>query len=394
MEPVEIEVVRLTLSDLFPRIWRISPKHPLSKNPPDFNGNEGDGEKHTIGRSEIIALIISSLILLSLCHWWTLGAIKDGSLYENSRWARIPDAYDTVLESEGDSVIFIGSSRIYSGIDGNCLDEKSNFSINHWNLGIRGDVPYLRLPETEMLKQSGSEVVIIESGPNTFTAGIGERENRLRWEVMTLNHEVDLDAAWYNLVLEDDRKYILDSDLDRLTFVYESYNLGMEELGFRIVNLGESSIDSIDGQMPPPHSKEWLSNLKLPPIQQVVEISQEEMDDYIELLVGSNFWKPDAGNHANRLAIEHIVQEIESLGIEVVLISKPVHPSFLHHLPEGHWDQYNETMEEFSKDRHFIDLTWDIWGEENFTDPQHFSDTGRENLCNYLSPKIIDILAE
>ncbi len=382
----------MTLSDLFWRIWHTSSEHPLSKNPPELKSNEEDSEKSGVGISEITALIISSLILLSLCHWWTLEVIEDGSVYENSRWSRIPDAYDTVRESEGDSVIFIGSSRIYSGIDGNCLDEKSNFDRNHWNLGIRGDKPYLRLIETEMLKQSGSEIVIIEAGPNTFSTGIGEREHRLRWEIMSLSHEIDLDAEWYNLVIEDDRKYILDSDLDRLIFVYENYNLGVEELGFRVINLGESSIDSIDGQMPDPHSKEWLSNLKLPPIQQNANLTQEEMDNYIQLLMESDFWRPEAGNHTNRVAIEHIVEEMELLGTEVILISPPVHPSFLNALPEGHWDQYNETMEEFAKDRNFIDLTWEIWDEENFSDPQHLSETGRENLCNYLSPLIADIL--
>ena len=382
----------MTLSDLFWRIWHTSSEHPLSKNPPELKSNEEDSEKSGVGISEITALIISSLILLSLCHWWTLEVIEDGSVYENSRWSRIPDAYDTVRESEGDSVIFIGSSRIYSGIDGNCLDEKSNFDRNHWNLGIRGDKPYLRLIETEMLKQSGSEIVIIEAGPNTFSTGIGEREHRLRWEIMSLSHEIDLDAEWYNLVIEDDRKYILDSELDRLIFVYENYNLGVEELGFRVINLGESSIDSIDGQMPDPHSKEWLSNLKLPPIQQNANLTQEEMDNYIQLLMESDFWRPEAGNHTNRVAIEHIVGEMELLGTEVILISQPVHPSFLNAPPEGHWDQYNETMEEFAKDRNFIDLTWEIWDEENFSDPQHLSETGRENLCNYLSPLITDIL--
>jgi len=383
----------LTFSDLFWRIWHISPEHPLSKNPPDFKSNGENSEKSEIGGSEITATIISTLILLSLCHWWTLNVIEDGSIYENSRWGRIPDAYETVKESEGDSVIFIGSSRIYSGIDGNCLDEKSDFGTNHWNLGLRGDLPYLRLLETEMLKRSGSEVVIIEAGPNTFSSGIGEREHRLRWEIMTLNHEIDLDSEWYNLVREEDRKFLLDSDLDRLRFVYESYSLGVEEFGYRIINLGESSIDSIDGQLPDPHSKDWISSLKLPPNQQGTDLSQEEIDDYVELLVGSDFWDPDGGNHSNRLAIEHIVEELETGGIEVVLISTPVHPSFLNAIPEGHWEQYNETMEEFSKDRHFIDLTWEIWDEEDFVDPQHFSEAGRENLCNYLSPIIVDILA-
>jgi hypothetical protein len=118
------------------------------------------------------------------------------------------------------------------------------------------------------------------------------------------------------------------------------------------------------------------------------------MDDYIELLVESDFWTPDGGNHSNRLAIEHIVDELESNGIEVVLISTPVHPSFLSALPDGHWDQYNQTMVEFSKDRQFIDLTWEIWEEKNFVDPQHFSQTGRENLCSYLSPIIRNIVAE
>ncbi len=382
----------MTFSDLFRHIWNIAPEHPLSKNPPELNIKGEDREKYRIGSSEITASIISSLILLSLCHWWTLGAIEDGSLYENSRWSRIPDAYDTVRESEGDSIVFIGSSRIYSGIDGNCLDQKSNYDSNHWNLGIRGDRPYLRLIETEMLRQSDSEIVIIEAGPNSFSEGIGEREHRLRWEIMTLYHEVDLDEEWYDLVIEDDRKYILDSDLDRLKFVYESYNLGVEELGFRVINLGESSIDSIEGHMPDPHSREWLSNLKLPPIQQNANLTQEEMDDYIQLLVESDFWRPVGGNHTNRAAIEHIVEEMELMGIEVILISPPVHPSFLNALPEGHWDQYNETMEKFATGRNFIDLTWEIWDEENFYDPQHFSDIGRENLCNYLSPLIMDIL--
>ena len=338
----------------------------------------------------LLSTAVTALIVSLGAHEWTVHVIADGSLYDNSRWGRLPAAYETISESEGESIIFIGSSRFYTGIDGNCMEDKSQLGMNYWNLAVRGDVAYLRLPETGLLSDSGARIVVIEAGPNSFSSGIGTPEHRLRWQVFSMSYNIDTNSAWYDIVLEYDKKYLLDDHVKQLDFIRKGLGGSSEEFAHRTLNFGEGSYFSQDGRLPEPNSSDWLDSLKTPPSDTPGVISEEEFSDYIENLVEGDFWKPSSDNHPNRVAIEHISSELENSGIEVVFFSAPVHPEFLNSIPDSHWDQFNDSRDELSQNFHFIDWTWETWVPEDFTDPHHFSEQGKIRLCEDLTSEIED----
>ena len=366
----------------------------LSRDPPAFESIVRPENLHGTIKSFLFAIITIGLILSSAMIW-TYGTIEDGTAYDNSRWSRIGEAYETIEGLESESVIFIGSSRTYSAIDGSCLDDESDSEREHWNLAMRGDFPYLRLPETEMIAESGAEVVVLEAGPNSLQSGIGGEGDRLRWQVFSLFNEISENDEWYEIVKVGDRKYLLEDDLERAEFLFDSRGQGLDELSHRIVYSGESRFDKRgDGKLPEPDSEGWVNSLKTPEYDEVREYSEEEFEEYLSHLLESSFWTPESGDHPNSMALKHIISRLDENGVTVVLFSPPVHPEFLKRNPSGRWDVFNESMEFFSEDFDLIDMTWEEWEEDSFDDPHHLSEEGRQRMCQELVPILDEIIEE
>jgi hypothetical protein len=363
-------------------------KHPFSINPPDLSEiDSNDLEFASLARSALFSLA-TSLLILSSGFYWTNQTILDGSAYDNSRWGRIGDAYDEISNHNDDSILFLGSSIFYSGIDGSCL-ESQNVGVNHWNLAVRGDIPYLRLPELDRIISSGVEVIVIEAGPNTFQKGLNVPEARLRWQVYSLYNEVNTSADWWDIVIDMDKDegYILEDDMSRYNFLYDSMGQGFDELSHRIAYLGGSryAVEG-DGRLPKPGSTNWVDSLKNPPRNPEFDLSQEEWGYLISEIANSSFWTPVSGNHTNRLAFDHILQEIEASGIEVVLLSLPVHPTLATTIVADKWSPFNDTVASLGDERTYVDWTWDAWDYDHFIDPVHFSEVGRAKICRDLAP--------
>lgn len=368
--------------------------HPLSRNPPDFSPLEGAQTSPRDIFDSVVFSILSSLIVVSSILSWSLFTITDGSAYDNSRWSRIGDAYETISDSGDNDVVFIGSSIFYHGVDGECLDESSNQELEHWNLAIRGDLPYLRLPEVDFIVNSGAEVVVLEAGPNTFQNGLGEFPgSRIRWEVFSLQNEVDVSADWWDLVLPMDRGFILNDPVSKLQFVKETSGTSLDEFSHRVIYLGESR-RNLDGtsMLPVKDSDDWIPSLKSPPITDFVPLSEAELDFSVGRLAAGEFWKPVDDNHRNRQAFDFLVGQLEEYGIKVIFLSLPVHSEFIGSLEEGWWDPFNETQLQLSEDNDFIDLTWEIWPDEYFDDPVHLSNLGRQKVCEELSTRLDSLL--
>ena len=364
--------------------------HPLSRNPPDLSSLEVDqiSAKEIFG--SIFFSILSSLIVVSSILSWSFFTIADGSAYDNSRWGRIGDAYETISDSDGNDAVFIGSSVFYYAIDGECLDESSSRDIEHWNLAIRGDLPYLRLPEIDFIVSSGAEVVVLEAGPNTFQNGYGSfPESRVRWEIFSLQNEVDITSDWWDLVMDMDREFILHDPVSKIQFVKETSGSSLDEFSHRVIYLGESrrNLDA-DGMLPEKDSDDWISSLKSPLIADTVALSEDDIDFSVGGLAAGEFWKPDSSNHRNRQAFDLLLSQLEESGIRVILLSLPVHSDFRGSLKDGWWDPFNETKLQLSEDFDFIDLTWEAWPDENFYDPVHFSELGRQKICEELSTRL------
>ncbi len=338
-----------------------------------------------------MASIVAFSLMSSPILFWTNYSIDNGSVFDNSRWSRISDAYEEISDIDGKNVVFIGSSVFHYGIDGGCLDDQRADNQQHWNLAIVGDTPYNRILELEMMKQLGVEMIVLEAGPNTFQSGLGGIENREnRWKVLSLNNKLSITESQSDIILESDMDLILDSEIERLDFVRHASASALDELAHRIIYAGESRRDPNGDQMLPVRdSVDWIPSLKKPNVKsQEKALTEEEFQDYLNFIKNGEFWKPDLSDSRNKQAFDLILEELEVSGIEVLLLSLPIHTDLKSSLNPGWWDPFNQTYEELSQDYPYIDLTWDVWSDENFYDPVHLSEIGRQNVCLELSRQI------
>jgi len=345
--------------------------------------------------NDVLKSIVASFLAFSLMSssilGWTYTSINDGSVFDNSRWSRISDAYEEIAEADGTNVVFIGSSVFHYGIDGTCLDEQGDNENQHWNLAILGDTPYNRILELEMMKQLGADMIVLEAGPNTFQGGLGSAEAREnRWQVLSLNNQLSISMEQREVILGSDMDLILDSNFERLDFVSQVSTSGLDELAHRMIYAGESRRDSNGDEMLPARgSSDWIPKLKSPNTNSQEErLTEDEFEEYLNYIKDGEFWKPELVNSANRRAFDLILEELEDAGVEVLLLSMPIHSELKTNLNPGWWDPFNETVEELSKDYHYIDLTWENWADENFYDPVHLSEVGRHNVCLGISDRI------
>jgi len=345
----------------------------------------------------LFSSLLCSLIIVTSSSIWIDSTLEDGSVKENSRWSHLKPAYEYISEQPSDDIIFIGSSRLFSGIDARCFEDNSiHNETSYWNLAIRGDLPYLRLPESDSLSSTGAKIVVIETGPNTFNSGTGTRDDYLRWEVESLSFDFDGDESWWDLIRPNDRSYLADTTLDRFNIRQQFSPEAADEIAHRALFFGGSrAMQDGDGSMPKAHSSLWPESLKNPYRNEETVMSEEEMKIYIDRIQNSSFWKPSSENHLNNISLNHIVKSLEKNGIIVIFYSPPVHPDFLQALSPGHWDEFNYSMESLqAESRFFIDHTFEIWDSNLFTDPIHFSNLGRDEICNNFGSILDSILME
>ncbi|MAT79145.1 MAG: hypothetical protein CMD13_00195 [Flavobacteriales bacterium] len=331
-------------------------------------------------KSSFFALF-SSIILLSGVISLVDATIKDGSAYDNSRWGRLGEAYQTINESENESIIFIGSSVSYFGIDGKCIEDNDKSDYNYYNLAVRGDMPYLRILETEYIIDSGPKKIIIEAGPNTFQKGIGSVEERLRWQIFSLYNDIEKEKIEH-LIIEMDNKYILDNEIDRLYFKQKTTGIGLDEVLRNFLRNNDDN--SGDGHLPSKDSHKWEDSLKTPPVSDREPLTDLEWFEYVERLSNSEFWIPESDKNLNRMAFDYMIEEFSNNGIEVILLSLPIHNDLKNSIPNGSWDAFNDTRNELQKNHTFLDYTWENWDQSYFIDPIHLSSEGRQKMCNEL----------
>lgn len=329
--------------------------------------------------------IFSAIILSSGVITLVDSTIKDGSAYDNSRWSRLGEAYETISEDENESIIFIGSSVSYFGIDGKCIEDNDENDHNYYNLAVRGDMPYLRITETDFIIESAPKKVIIEAGPNTFQKGIGSVEERLRWQVFSLYNEIEIEKIDH-LIIEKDKKYILDNDFKKLNFKQKTVGIGLDGILRKNFFGGEEL--SGDGHLPSRDSLKWEDSLKTPPVSNRENLSDAEWVEYVERLSIGEFWIPDSGQNLNRMAFDYMIEEFSNNGIEVILLSLPIHNDLKSAIPNGSWDSFNDTRDELQHNYTFLDYTWENWEKKYFIDPIHLSSEGRQKICNDLISSI------
>ena len=89
-----------------------------------------------------------------------------------------------------------------------------------------------------------------------------------------------------------------------------------------------------------------------------------------------------------------MINSLVNASIDVVLIGVPHHPWVNDYLENGQLDGMNETYNYYSSFENVTSLQmyWDNWPSEAFSDRNHLDSEGRDIFCNQVTPVVDNII--
>jgi hypothetical protein len=365
--------------------------------------------------TSIVILIITGLLV---SHLFVNTIIKprlyDGTINNLGRYAFTFDAYDYIEDNSEEYVIAIGSSKMREIFDGGTIGNLTNYSGDFFNLAYAGDRPYVRMIEIDALIRIDPKMVIIEIGPNVFSAlstPLPESTTSRMSQLMALNTEWTT-QSWEKILDEEDKTILPLSRFEQVRYFAKytpeaiestlDYELELEEQPY--------SCDPNRGTVhcvPSVNSDEFDEYIKYP-IQfrnslkvikegnakwTIEEYYGERLDNYLK----SSYHNPEGIINKNQVALEFIIEELLENDIQVMLIGLPYNPVLIDRLSEGQWEYYNSTISRYNDEYEItiVDYLWDNdWIEDDFNDYTHASRQGEIKFAEKVAPEINGILTQ
>lgn len=342
-------------------------------------------------------LFLSTMVVNPL----VTNSLIEADLVSNGRYAISFDAHESIELFDGFKATAIGSSIIRDAVDGLCISEKidPNGSAGVFNLGISGGNPYTEMMQTQAIVNSGTDVVILELGPNSLWQFYDSKSLddyiEFRFTINSITMEQDDLGGWTKLLRERDKEFVSMTDVERIgmTKIY-SINSVEAKLSKLAVDLPE--IRFSNSGIPSVNDANWLEYLMTPSYKPAnFELkSSHEVDRYFEknmpTLVNGSIYKPKSGGTLNHISVEYMLEEFTSSGIEVLLLGLPHHSQVYDYLRADQLDDFNSTFEKYSdyEGVHGLNMFWEEWPDWMFRDRNHLGSTGREYACDRISNAI------
>ena len=370
-----------------------------------------------LNKKELTASIFSlGVVFLFLSYAYSEQIIKprlyDGSINELGRYSFTFDAYEHIEENSDNPIIALGSSKMREIFDGQLIEEFTAYDGEFFNLAYAGERPYVRMIEIDAIVELNPKLVIIEVGPNSFSALSDPAPESIlsRMEqLMALNSHWN-SQTWKSALSEQDRDIL---SLDRIGQMEYFASISPEAVESTLaykLNFEKPpySCDFDWGTVhcvPDPDSPEYDSYLKYP-IQfrnslkiikegnakwTIEEFYGERLDQYLS----QSYHNPEGVANKNHLAYDFILQSLIENDIPVVLVGLPYNPVLIDRLSEGQWDYYNSSVLTYQANDEItvIDYMWGShWVDDDFNDYTHAARSGEEKFAELISPEIDQIL--
>ena len=356
--------------------------------------------------SILVALIIGMLLSHNLTFSLTESAISNGSIMQDSRLSGITtDSLKIISDHVEDPIIAIGSSMTLKALDGKCVTENlASQSVMH-NLAHVNSMPWNDMIHIPRIVELSPTLVLIEIGPNIMTNLTSEKAleySELRYKTDTAKQE-NLDfGGWYDLLDPRLKASVATNDFTRMEFRQEYVVDSIEEkLNLLIYNESKARKEWTYGWVPQPgNSKDWLNYLQTPPFPSDrngfdgMETDEREEYNLTKMKLGANY-NPQITSYGQRI-LEYEINTLVNNGIEVLLVVLPQHPDSLTFVPNGKWDELNQSINNFAESESVFvfDQLWESgWSDQHFFDRNHLDDEGRFEFCNRLAPVINDVIS-
>lgn len=336
--------------------------------------------------------------------------LLDGSLISNGRFAFVYDAYESVGGDDGPSVVGIGSSILMAGMNGTCMQEKSEFeNARFYNMAMSGGKPYSEMIQIPALIDSNPDVVMVEIGPNSLY-GWNENSsfydvvleyNEFRFQLMSMGMSSNHFGDWYAVLDEVDQQWIDNNHIGRTDAWSEYTRDAIEEFLRREIDDITGALDTDSySYVPPVGSHEWEDYLGEPnwrtskfdpmsPIQ-----IREYLDEKMPSKSQQDIYLPRSNGTQNHNALDYIIHELLNASIEVVLVGIPHHPWVNEYLQPGQLDGMNLTYDKYTQFNGVtpLQMYWEEWPSEAYSDRNHLDAEGRGVFCKRVTPIIDAIL--
>ena len=365
-------------------------------------------EDSGIDANEFFLSVIVSVVLLMILPN-TIGfhltdpLMRDQSIFIGSRYTITVDALNTIADDDTISVIAIGSSMTYKGIDGRCIGNFLGDDVTAYNLAQPSSKPYTDMQHIPRIISTNPDIVMIEIAPDILFTPSGHHPYiELRYTLDSLYQDKSDLGDWVDIVPSEYRHWIAINEFERMGFRQEYVPGAIEERLYRLV-LDEDTgrDDGAWGWAPSPGYSSWNDYIQTPifpnDIYGLEGFDQKKLDEYTETKLRVSSWaSPPANGTLSHLALEYEISSLLEADIEIIIITPAYHPEHLKFLEEGQWDGFNETVATYSQydGVTIFDQTWveNTWTHEDFYDRNHLDDDGRAKYCELLIPTISEIL--
>ena len=377
------------------------------------DGREGASQ---VGSSELLLScmigIVTALILsTSVGPAIVKPLLLDGSLISNGRFAFVYDAYETVGDDEGPSVVGIGSSILLAAMNGTCMQEESKIdNARFYNFAMSGGKPYSEMIQIPALIDANPDVVMVEVGPNSLYGWNGSQYiegitdyNEFRFQLMSMGMSSKHFGKWYTVLDEIDQQWV-DSDKFGRTDAWSEYtrNAIEEYLRREIDDITNARDMQSIAYVPAAGGAEWDKYLSEPnwSSSKFDTMNSTEIRNYLDEKMPSKskqgVYNPLGDGTQNHRALDYIVHELLNASIEVVFVGIPHHPWVNEYLEIGQLDGMNMTYEKYESIEGFTSLQmyWEEWPTESYADRNHLDADGREFFCQRVTPFIDEIINE
>ena len=366
-----------------------------------------EDDSNVNGGGLFFSVIVSVALLMILPH--TIGfhitdpLMRDQSIFIGSRYTITVDALNTIAEDDTISIIAIGSSMTFKGIDGKCIGDFFGDEVTAYNLAQPSSKPYTDMQHIPRIISTDPDIVMIEIAPDILSTPTGHHPYiQLRYTLDSLYQEESDLGDWIDLVPTEYQHWIATNEFERMAFRQEYVPEAIEEQLNRLIFDEDNGRDDESwGWAPNPGHSSWNDYIQTPifpsDIYGMEGFSQDELDEYTETKLHVSPWaSPPANGTLSHLALEYEISSLTGEGVEVIITTPAYHPEHLEYLVDGQWDGFNETVAAFSQydGVTIFDQTWaeGTWTHDDFYDRNHLDDDGRQKYCQLLIPTISEIL--
>ena len=364
-------------------------------------------EQETDPAGLFLSMMIAIVVIMQLCTNIAPALVKpvllDGTLISNGRYVMTYSGYDTVGADDVPSVVGIGSSILMMAMDGGCMNEMTTVDeARYYNFAIDGAYPYTEMVQVPALIRAHPDVVIIEIGPNSLWGWTGDpwpgmlEYNEFRFQLASLYLEERDYQDWYDILEPRDQAHF-DSDVLDRSEAWSEYTLEAIELHLsrQIDELARPDVAAYT-YVPPVGSEAWNEYLGTPNwrASKIQDWNDTEVREYLDESMakkkGQGVYNPRAEGTQNHAALEYTIESLTAAGIEVLIVSIPHHPWVREYLDPGQMDGLNETYARYGAmgGVQTLEMHWELWPEEAFSDRNHLDADGREVFCQRVTPVV------